>query len=290
MSVAYDGPAAGGDPWAGYQWPRKDADGRTNQPIRHGSRPSLGANEPARRISAKQRDGWLRAFDRHAKAARPNGVRRGHMKTIMTLSHAARPLYAYFLDLAVATGRVMPSYQHIAEVLDIPRSLVGRIIAQLEALGWIRKERRFREAKTAGQEGPQLEQDTNWYTVELPIAAAKLLKAWQRKDLEDEASPPPADEIAAKERRRARETLARGRRAAEQNLRRVREFLAAATDPRSRRKLQESIDQLQVQIADTLRREAALSETNAPRRSTEAAALLNRARPMTGQNPPSERI
>lgn len=264
------------NPWLGFKWTKKDANGQTHEPIHAGSRPSLGANEAARRITQKQREGWLKAFDRHAKTGRPNGVRRGHMAaTGWTYSHAARSVLAYMLDLAVTTGRIFPSYNHIATVLDLPRSLVHRILAQLEHGGWIKRERRFRQAPTAGQAGPQLEQDTNFYTVDLPLAAARLLKSWQRQVLDEEASPPLAEERAARDRKRARETLGRRRRGLEQNLERVGGFIDRATDPRSRRKLEAARDQLELDVADSLRREAVLSENNVSRRASEVESLLN---------------
>lgn len=261
------------NPWLGFTWTKRDANGQTHEPIHAGSRPTLGAHEPARRITEKQREGWLRAFDRHAKVARPNGVRRGHKGTY---SHAARGVLAYFLDLATRTGRVFPSYNQISTVLDLPRSLVHRILAQLEAGGWIKRERRFRKAPTAGQAGPQLQQDTNWYTVDLPIAAARLLNAWQRRNLDQEAAGPlSADEEGARQRGRARETLGRHRRGLEQNLGRVKGFLATASDPHARRKLTAAVAELELQIGDAIRREAALSDNNGIRRSAEAESLWN---------------
>jgi hypothetical protein len=276
------------NPWVGFKWTKKDAEGRTHEPIHAGSRPSLGAHEVARRITEKQREGWLRAFDRHAKAARPNGVRRGHKGTY---SHAARGVLAYFLDLATTTGRIFPSYNHISEVLDLPRSLVHRILAQLEAGGWIKRERRFRAAVTAGQSGPQLQQDTNFYTVDLPTAAARLLSAWRRKVVEEEANPPSAEERAARDRARARETLGRRRRGLEQNLERVRGFLARATDRSAIRKLQAAVDQLELDIADSLRREAALSDNNVQRRTAEAERLwTSRESCKGGESSPGENL
>jgi hypothetical protein len=254
------------DPWSGFVWTKKRADGTTGEPIRHTSRPTLFEHEPAQRITERQREGWLRAFDRHAKAARPNGVRRGHEGTF---SHAARQVLAYFLDLASRTGRIFPSYNHIAEVCDLPRSLVHRVLAQLEAAGWIKRERRFRPAPKAGtgEPGPQLEQDSNFYRVQLPMAAARLLAAWQRRRLEDEAAPPPPGEAADRQRRAAVERLGRHRRGLEGSLRRSQEYLSRATDPRARRKLAEAVAELEAQIADALRREAMLA---APRDERES--------------------
>lgn len=264
--------AAPANPWAGFQWTKRGPDGRTHEPIHGGSRPSLGEHEPTRRITPKQREGWLHAFDRHAKAARPTGMRRGARVKNPTddgprfhcFSHAARSVLAYFLDLAVNTGRICPSYDHISQVLDLPRSLVHRVLDQLEQFGWIVRERRFRRnSKPDGEPGPKLEQDTNWYHVRLPDAAAALLKAWQRRDLEREAAPADPAADAARARAAARARLEREVRGQEQNLRQVREYYERAHKERDRRRLAEHEANLQASISSLLSRLALLSEANA---------------------------
>ena len=263
------GPApVGANPWAGFNWTKRGPDGRTHEPIHAGSRPSLGEHEPTRRITPKQREGWLHAFDRHAKAARPSGMRRGaRVKNpaddgprFHCFSHAARQVLAYFLDLAVNTGRICPSYDHIARVLDLPRSLVARCLDQLEQFGWIIRERRFRRnAKPAGEPGPKLEQDTNWYHVQLPPAAAALLKAWQRRDLEQEAAPDPV-RAAEKARAAQRARLERQLRGQEQNLRQVQAYYERAHRDRDRRRYAELEADLQASISSLLSRLALLSD------------------------------
>lgn len=257
------------NPWAGFQWTKRGDDGRTHEPIHAGSRPSLGEHEPTRRITPKQREGWLHAFDRHAKAARPAGMRRGAKvrtpgddgRRFHCYSHAARQVLAYFLDLAVNTGRICPSYDHIAHVLDLPRSLVARCLDQLEQFGWIIRERRFRRnSKPDGEPGPKLEQDTNWYHVRLPDAAAALLKAWQRRDLEHEAAPPDPVRAAEKARAAARAKLERELAGQRQNLRQVQAYYERATKPRDLRRFAELEQDLQASISALLSRLALLSE------------------------------
>ena len=265
-----DAGIAPANPWAGFNWTKRGEDGRTHEPIHARSRPSLGELEPTRRITPKQREGWLEAYDRFAKAARPTGLRRGsrvkdtppgEKVRYHCLAHAARQVLDYFLTMAVNTGRVHPSMAHIAGVLDLPRSLVQRCVDQLEQFGWIRRERRFRRnSKPDGEPGPKLEQDTNWYHVQLPDAAAALLKAWQRRVLKREEGPhdPAADAVRA--RAAARAKLERQRAGLEQNLRQVREYYARATRPHDLRKFATMEQDLQASIAALLSRLALLSD------------------------------
>ncbi|MFZ5871074.1 MAG: hypothetical protein ACOYXW_11185 [Actinomycetota bacterium] len=246
---------AAGTTWEGFAWPGKNEDGRTLQPVRRKSRPSLGAGEPVFRITEKQRRKRLEAFDRLARNGKPKGVRRGHMgDKFMTYSWCAHQVLDYLLGFAVTTGRVYPSVKQISAVLGIAVSQVARVLDQLELGGWIKRERRIRPTTIpAGEVGPQVEQDTNYYRLLLPTAAGELLSLWTRAQERRAGLTPEESDRLGRARR-----VAGDRRALERGLAQARALLARAARESDRRRLRDRIAEMELAIASALSREAAL--------------------------------
>lgn len=157
-------------------WPRHDADGRTHQKVRRGSR-ERRATEDRQFISSRQRGDRLRAFKIHAAKVRQKGKRRGH--------EGGYGLYCadvldYMMFFATQTGQVFPSYKTIAGSVGCAYRTAVRCIRQLAAGGWLSWERRMIRVADGGRE-PQVHQDTNFYRLRLPTAAGDLVAAWTKR-------------------------------------------------------------------------------------------------------------
>lgn len=257
--------------WGGFSWPKKDEAGRTHQPVHRRSRPTRGSDEPASRITERQRQAWLRAFDRVARRAKPEKLRRGHRdprtRELVGYSWFAHQVLDYLLGWATTTGRIFPSIKAIAESVGAGTKEVVKALCQLKSGGWITWERRIRPATTPpGEAGPQIEQDTNLYRVHLPLPAAELLAGWrQARGRKAGLSP---DE---RERRERAAAVATQRRDMERKLGVLRDFLGAAR-PGDRRRIESQIADLERGVAEALRREAAINRPHDPRSATPGSA------------------
>jgi len=61
------------------------------------------------------------------------------------LSHRAKAVYMYLCDRSDTEGKCWPGIKTIAVDLKLSRSTVKRAIADLEKLGYLEKEHRYRE-------------------------------------------------------------------------------------------------------------------------------------------------
>lgn len=176
-------------------WPRRDANGRTNQPVRRDSREALD-HEPRQLLSRRQKSERLAAFKRHATAARQAGRRRGHgWKARMKWRHQVEAYGAscadvleYLMHQAVEHGRVFPTFKEIAEAVGCAYRTAVRCVQQLARGGWLEWERRFVHVAGVGGAGPQVLQTSNLYHLKLPNAAGALIDAWRAR-----RAPPPDD-------------------------------------------------------------------------------------------------
>ncbi|EZP51335.1 helix-turn-helix domain-containing protein [Sphingomonas sp. RIT328] len=76
-------------------------------------------------------------------------------------------------------GRVYPSYNYLAERTGLGRATVARAIRDLEATGFIAKQRRFERVEQDGI-GPRYKQTSNAYRPLLPRHVLALLPRWMR--------------------------------------------------------------------------------------------------------------
>lgn len=111
-----------------------------------------------------------KAYERHTRQA---GARSGALGTIAL---EALELLVKLCD--PRTGRLEPSLDYLCRALKRSRDAVCRALANLRVHGFLTWERRYTEAETAGQRGPQIRQASNAYRLELPEAARKLLGIW----------------------------------------------------------------------------------------------------------------
>lgn len=158
---------------ATHAWPRHDADGRTHQKVRRGSRERLTV-EDRQFITARQRGDRLRAFKIHATKTRVKGKRRGHEGGYGL--HCADVL-DFLMFFQTETGQVFPSYRRISEAVGCAYRTAVRCIRQLATGGWLSWERRLIRVADGGRE-PQVHQDTNFYRLKVPGAAGELVAAW----------------------------------------------------------------------------------------------------------------
>jgi predicted transcriptional regulator len=118
----------------------------------------------------------MRALEELERSTRQKGRRNG------VFGPVALEVYRLFLRLRNRnTGRLDPSYDWIARVLNRSRSAVGRAIARLKAakfLTWIRRTRPIDDPKPGGQ---YVQQIPNAYILELAGHAADLVRRIQRK-------------------------------------------------------------------------------------------------------------
>lgn len=110
-------------------------------------------------------------------------------RTIVALTAAAVRVYEELLTLArLNWGQVFPSYDHLARATALGRATVARALNQLEAIGFLVRQRRFKRVEANGV-GPRYAQTSNAYRLVLPKAVLAYLPRWMRP------APPPDDVV-----------------------------------------------------------------------------------------------
>ncbi len=114
-------------------------------------------------------------------------------RLVAALGAGAVRIYEELLTLArLNRGRVYPSYDRLAERTGLGRATVARGLAQLEAIGLLVRQRRFRRVESAGP-GPRYAQTSNVYRptppAGLPARILAHLPRWMQP------APLPDDEI-----------------------------------------------------------------------------------------------
>ena len=110
-------------------------------------------------------------------------------RAIAALTAAAVRVYEELLTLArLNRGQVFPSYDHLAEATALGRATVARALNQLEAIGFLVRQRRFKRVEAKGA-GPRYAQTSNAYRFVLPKAVLAHLPRWMRP------APPPDDVV-----------------------------------------------------------------------------------------------
>lgn len=164
-------------------WPKKVRVGgrqRTFQKVRRDSRLAMGLDEPQRFLGLREADAMKAAIAKQLAGEKPPPGRR-HGWEDGKLSVWAPAIYGVLVDLGVATGRIFPSYQWIAEAVGCSRRTVARVLRCLADLRLIDWDRRCELTPAQGDKGPQVHQASNFYVL-LPYNAAKaLLERWRRK-------------------------------------------------------------------------------------------------------------
>ena len=61
------------------------------------------------------------------------------------LSHRAKAVYMYLRDRSDAEGKCWPGVKRIAEDLKLSRRTVQRALSDLERLGYVKRDERFRD-------------------------------------------------------------------------------------------------------------------------------------------------
>ncbi|WP_262503789.1 helix-turn-helix domain-containing protein [Sphingosinithalassobacter sp. CS137] len=101
-------------------------------------------------------------------------------RPIAALTAAAICVFEELLTLArLNRGRVYPSYDYLASATALGRATVARALAQLEAAGFLVRQRRFRRIAGAGP-GPRYKQTSNAYRALLPASVQRFLPRWMR--------------------------------------------------------------------------------------------------------------
>lgn len=110
-------------------------------------------------------------------------------RAIIALTAAAVRVYEELLTLArLNRGQVFPSYDHLAKATALGRATVARALNQLEAIGFLVRQRRFKRVEAKGA-GPRYAQTSNVYRFVLPKAVLAYLPRWMRP------APPPDDAV-----------------------------------------------------------------------------------------------
>ncbi|MET0377104.1 MAG: helix-turn-helix domain-containing protein [Rhizorhabdus sp.] len=128
------------------------------------------------------------------RAARAEGrVLTRSERLVAGLGAGAVRIYEELLTLArLNRGRVYPSYDRLAERTGLGRATVARGLAQLEAIGLLIRQRRFRRVEGAGP-GPRYAQTSNVYRPtppgSLPARILAHLPRWMQP------APLPDDEV-----------------------------------------------------------------------------------------------
>lgn len=124
-----------------------------------------------RQISREKRDRILQAARKYDRSlTREEGQRKGPLGLI------ALEIYEWFVCVNVHSSRLDPSIDYLSKKFRHARSTIVIALKALRDHGFIKWIRRFKLARTAGQKGPQIEQASNAYRVELPPGAEKLLE------------------------------------------------------------------------------------------------------------------
>lgn len=109
-------------------------------------------------------------------------------RRLITLTSASVRVFEEILTLArLNSGKVYPSYDHLADATGLGRATVARAIAILEAIGFLIRQRRFKRIEAEGA-GPRYEQTSNAYRPMLPKSVQPYLPRWMRP------APLPDDE------------------------------------------------------------------------------------------------
>ena len=117
-------------------------------------------------------------------------------RAIAALTAAAVRVYEELLALArLNEGQVFPSYDHLAKATALGRATVARALNQLEAIGFLIRQRRFKRIEAQGA-GPRYAQTSNAYRFALPKAVIAYLPRWMW------SAPPPDDVVQAEVDRR----------------------------------------------------------------------------------------
>ena len=171
---------------------------RTGQPVRRNSK-AVGSFEHRywTRFDPKERNARMRAIEMHAETTKQPGKRNG------AVGHVGVRLYRELMRIVCfKTGRLDPAIDTLAKKISRSRSAVIEALAELEAEGFLERQRRVEPVENPDAFGPQVKQATNAYRLTLPKAAAEMVRRVMRR-------PTEAQRRTAEERdRQARTTAA----------------------------------------------------------------------------------
>ncbi|MGH6782531.1 MAG: hypothetical protein ACREB5_10565 [Sphingomonadaceae bacterium] len=196
-------------------WVRKDASGRTYQPVRPQSQMRAPHEYEPRRISQHQANRQKMALRELADETRVPGKRRGSDGNI---SRVGERVYAYLVDWQVKTGRVFPSMEMIAKAIGSTSRVVGVEIRKLARLGLLAWDRRcVPTGRPLGEPGPQVEQTSNFYFMAVPNVIWKKIASWQKRrkaraDVEQESDRQRKDRMIAAMKRYERSGIVKAAR------------------------------------------------------------------------------
>ncbi len=201
-------------------WIRKDAAGRTYQPVRAQSQVIAPHQLPKQQISHAQANEQIAAVRALASEGREPGRRRGHGDN---LSPKECDVYAYLVRWQARTGQVYPSCAMIAadKLVNTTVRCVRKAIRKLKTLGliagWLR--RCVFTGRPPGEPGPQVEQDSNFYFMAVPAIVRERLAKMKRdrlarRDAANEWTLAQKDRQTAEMKRQERREEAKGRRKA----------------------------------------------------------------------------
>ncbi len=155
---------------------------RTGQPVRRNSKP-VGSFEHRywSRFDPKERNARMRAAEMHARATKQSGKRNGE------LGHVALEVYRELTRIVCfKTGRLEPAIDTICDRVHRSRDAVVRGLNQLQAAGFLDRQRRVESVGNPDPFGPQVKQATNAYKLTVPKAAAELVRRLMRRPTEEQ--------------------------------------------------------------------------------------------------------
>lgn len=155
---------------------------RTGQPVRRNSK-AVGTFEHRywTRFDPKERNARMRAAEMHARSTKHAGKRNGE------LGHVALEVYRELMRMVCfKTGRLDPAIDTLRDRIKRSRSAVIEGLAQLQAAGFLDRQRRVEPVENPDPFGPQVKQATNAYKLTLPKAAAEMVRRLMRRPTEEQ--------------------------------------------------------------------------------------------------------
>ena len=169
-------------------WPRK-VDGRTGQPVRRDSHPYEAGAAWFQPTTKRAVTRIMRGAERLEKLCRRRRAKGRHWGAEL------RPMDLHILEALLfqamdwATGKLDWSYDQIQAATGRSRQAIADALFRLDRLGIVKRLRRFIRTEAAGA-GPQVQQATNAYRVDLPARLAALV------GMGPDREPPPPDDHA----------------------------------------------------------------------------------------------
>lgn len=171
-------------------------DRRTGSYVHVYSKPKGG--ERWEKLSREQGNRRIFALKVYRKGLRKKGQRWGAKGTI---SSGAVEMFELLVNIAVKNaGRLEPSIDWLAKTLNVPGKVIHTWKAQLKEHGFLDWRKRYVHTGRQGIRGPQVEQTSNAYWLNLPKLALEQIERLTKGARPEPVHEPPSEILAAIEK------------------------------------------------------------------------------------------